>query len=143
MRDHGRDHGDGPRVGSVDLRGLAVEARRDDGDVRPVQLDRPGDGVPAGVQLEADRGHPEAVLGEWLDKPITELVADDFGDVFDASPELVLLGTGPTNIFPPRELMFAFARKGIGFEVMDTPAAARTFNVLANEGRRVAVILNI
>ena len=86
---------------------------------------------------------PEAVLGEWLDKPITELVADDFGDVFDASPELVLLGTGPTNIFPPRELMFAFARKGIGFEVMDTPAAARTFNVLANEGRRVAVILNI
>ena len=86
---------------------------------------------------------PEAVLGDWPDKPITELVAEDFEDVFDVSPELVLLGTGPTNVFPPRELMFAFARKGIGFEVMDTPAAARTFNVLANEGRRVAVILNI
>ncbi|MDJ0711713.1 MAG: MTH938/NDUFAF3 family protein [Woeseiaceae bacterium] len=86
---------------------------------------------------------PEAVLGEWPNKPIIELVAEDFCDIFDTSPELVLLGTGPTNIFPPRELMFAFARRGIGFEVMDTPAAARTFNVLANEGRRVAVILSI
>ena len=86
---------------------------------------------------------PEAVLGEWPDKPVAELVPDDFATVFQAAPEVVLLGTGPTNVFPPRELMFAFARKGIGFEVMDTPAAARTFNVLANEGRRVAAILYI
>ncbi len=84
---------------------------------------------------------PETVLGEWPDKPIAELVPDDFAGVFDAKPEVVLLGTGPTNVFPPRELMFTFARKGIGFEVMDTPAAARTFNVLANEGRRVAAVL--
>ncbi|MDJ0749264.1 MAG: Mth938-like domain-containing protein [Woeseiaceae bacterium] len=86
---------------------------------------------------------PEAVLGAWSDKPVAELVPDDFATVFDATPEVVLLGTGPTNLFPPRELMFAFARKGIGFEVMDTPAAARTFNVLANEGRRVAAVLCI
>ena len=56
----------------------------------------------------------------------------------DTAPEIVLLGTGATNVFPPRELTFAFARKGIGLEVMDTAAAARTFNVLANEGREVA-----
>lgn len=86
---------------------------------------------------------PDAVLGEWSRKPVAELVADDFFAVFDAGPEIVLLGTGATNVFPPRELTFAFARKGIGFEVMDTPAAARTFNVLANEGRRVAAVLCI
>ncbi|MDX1507868.1 MAG: Mth938-like domain-containing protein [Woeseiaceae bacterium] len=37
--------------------------------------------------------------------------------------------------------MFAFARAGIGLEVMNTPAAARTFNVLAGEGRRIAAVL--
>ena len=84
---------------------------------------------------------PETILGDWPEKPIAELVPDDFAAVFDTAPEVVLLGTGPTNVFPPRELMFTFARKGIGFEVMDTPAAARTFNVLANEGRRVAAVL--
>ena len=86
---------------------------------------------------------PDAVLGEWPEKSVAELLHEDFADVFDTTPEIVLLGTGPTNVFPPRELTFAFARQGIGFEVMDTPAAARTFNVLANEGRRVAAVLYI
>ena len=72
---------------------------------------------------------------------VAELGEDHFDAVLATQPEIVLLGTGPTNIFPPRELTFAFARKGIGLEVMDTAAAARTFNVLANEGRRVAAVL--
>jgi uncharacterized protein len=46
-----------------------------------------------------------------------------------------------TNVFPPRELVFALARRGIGLEFMDTPAAARTYNVLASEGRQVAAVL--
>ena len=47
-----------------------------------------------------------------------------------------------TGLFPIGESMaFAFARKGIGFETMDTAAAARTFNVLANESRKVAAVL--
>ena len=84
---------------------------------------------------------PEELLGEWPAAPVAELGEDHFDVVLAARPEIVLLGTGPTNIFPPRELTFAFARKGIGLEVMDTAAAARTFNVLANEGRRVAAVL--
>jgi uncharacterized protein len=39
--------------------------------------------------------------------------------------------------------MFALARKGIGFETMDTPAACRTFNILVSEGRDVAAVLVI
>ena len=33
--------------------------------------------------------------------------------------------------------MAAFLQRGVGIEVMDNAAAARTFNVLAGEGRRV------
>ena len=84
---------------------------------------------------------PDDQLTIWSDKPIADLTDADFHPVFDTKPEIVLLGTGASNVFPPRELTFAFARKGIGLEVMDTPAAARTFNVLANEGRRVAAVL--
>lgn len=83
----------------------------------------------------------EEVLTQWQAVPIDELVADDFEVLLNDSPELILLGTGASGTFPPRELMFAFARRGIGLEVMDTPAAARTFNVLAGEGRRVAAVL--
>ena len=54
-----------------------------------------------------------------------------------------MLGTGASNVFPPRELVFAMARRQVGFETMDTAAAARTFNVLAGEGRRVAALLYI
>ena len=84
---------------------------------------------------------PEEMLGAWPATPIAELTEAHFEDVLEVNPELVLLGTGGSNVFPPRELTFAFARRGIGFEVMDTAAAARTFNVLANEGRKVAAIL--
>ena len=57
--------------------------------------------------------------------------------------ELLVLGTGKSIIFPPRNVTFAFARRRIGLEVMDTAAAARTFNVLVGDGRRVAAVLYI
>jgi uncharacterized protein len=83
----------------------------------------------------------EEMIGPWEVRAVDQLEADHFDRVFATHPEVVLLGTGAANVFPPRELTFAFARKGIGLEVMDTAAAARTFNVLANEGRRVAAVL--
>jgi uncharacterized protein len=84
---------------------------------------------------------PEKLLGNWPATRIEDLTDAAFDAIFETVPEIVLLGTGATNIFPPRELTFAFARRGIGFEVMDTAAAARTFNVLANEDRKVAAVL--
>jgi uncharacterized protein len=86
---------------------------------------------------------PNDELAIWANKPIGGLTEADFQAVIGTRPEIVLLGTGASNVFPPRELTFAFARRGIGLEVMDTAAAARTFNVLANEGRRVAVVLTL
>jgi uncharacterized protein len=57
--------------------------------------------------------------------------------LLDLKPEVVLLGTGLRIRFPAAVVMAAFLTRGIGVEVMDNAAAARTFNVLATEGRRV------
>ncbi len=56
-------------------------------------------------------------------------------------PELVLLGTGPRQHFPDAAFGALFLGAHVGFEVMDTGAACRTFNVLVAEQRRVAAVL--
>ena len=83
----------------------------------------------------------ETVLDSWTDKPVAELLPDDFAALLETGPTLIILGTGRRNVFAPRELVFALARQNVGLEVMDTKAAARTFNVLAGEGRKVAAVL--
>jgi uncharacterized protein len=55
--------------------------------------------------------------------------------------ELLLVGTGPTQVFPGAELRQRLAEAEIVLEVMDTGAACRTYNVLLGEGRRVAAAL--
>jgi len=81
------------------------------------------------------------IIGEWSKTAVHELNESDFDELLDADPEVIIVGTGEINIFPPRELVFAMARRGIGLEVMDTTAAARTFNVLVGEDRQVAAVL--
>lgn len=83
----------------------------------------------------------DAVMADWPDTEPGSLAESDFACLLDQSPEIIVLGTGSSSVFPPRELVFAMARRGVGFEVMDTAAAARTFNVLASEGRSVAAVL--
>jgi uncharacterized protein len=83
----------------------------------------------------------DTVLDDWPQKPVAELTEADFALFLDSKPEIMVLGTGQSNIFVPRELVFVMARRGVGFEVMNSAAAARTFNVLAGEGRRVAAVL--
>ncbi len=83
----------------------------------------------------------ERVLEEWKATPVAELAQEDFRELIATEPEVIVLGTGSAGQFAPRELIFAFARRAIGFEVMNSAAAARTFNVLAGEGRKVAAVL--
>ena len=61
--------------------------------------------------------------------------------VLAMEPELVLLGTGPRQLFPEASFGAHFLRANVGFEVMDTGAACRTFNVLVAEQRRVSALL--
>ncbi|MDJ0910394.1 MAG: MTH938/NDUFAF3 family protein [Woeseiaceae bacterium] len=83
----------------------------------------------------------ERVVEEWSGAAFEELAEGDLEALLATEPELILLGTGSDSLFAPRELTFALARKGVGLEAMSTPAAARTFNVLAGEGRRIAAVL--
>ena len=58
-----------------------------------------------------------------------------------AQIEFVLLGTGPSQVFPSSALRQSFEALDIGLEAMSTGAAARTYNVLLAEGRKVAAAL--
>ena len=68
-------------------------------------------------------------------KPET-LTIDDlllhFGDDF---PPLFILGIGEAPMDPMNDLAAALRHHGIVLEVMSTPAACRTWNVLMSEGR--------
>ena len=86
---------------------------------------------------------PDGLVDNFAAPPLDELAIEHFEALLRYEPELVILGTGERGVFPPRELTFAFARLRVGLEVMDTGAAARTFNVLAGEGRRLAAVLYI
>lgn len=80
---------------------------------------------------------PEALVEDW---PVTDAKTMEPGDLapmFALQPELIVLGTGPRQVFPSPAVLHACLSQGIGFEVMDNAAAARTYSVLAGEGRRV------
>jgi uncharacterized protein len=57
------------------------------------------------------------------------------------TPEVVLLGTGVRLYIPEIDITAYFNSRGVGFEVMDTGAACRAFNVLIAEDRRVVAVL--
>ena len=81
---------------------------------------------------------PERVATGWTAGGFDTLTEADFAALAELKPEVVLLGTGASLRFPHPRLTRALTDAGIGVEVMDTPAACRTFNILAAEGRRVA-----
>ena len=81
------------------------------------------------------------LLTDWPVSHWRQLSEASLEPVFDLQPEIVLLGTGAVQVFPSPELMMCFHRRGIGIEVMTTPAACRTFNVLVADRRNVVAAL--
>lgn len=82
---------------------------------------------------------PERLIPEWTQATFATLRVEDFELLAALDAEIVLVGTGNRLRFPAPELMRPVARAGKGLEVMDLPAACRTYNVLMGEGRKVAV----
>ena len=80
---------------------------------------------------------PNALVEDWPVRDVQHMLPADLDSLLALAPELVVLGTGAIQVFPPAEVMAACLTRGIGIEIMDNAAAARTFNVLAGEGRRV------
>ena len=60
---------------------------------------------------------------------------------FEFPLEVVLIGTGRQQHFPPPQYLHKLRQARIGVEIMDTPAACRTYNILMSEGRQVAAAL--
>jgi len=73
-------------------------------------------------------------------RTVGELDAAAIAKILALQPEVVLLGTGARVTFPSQAVLGEFLRRGIGLEAMDNAAAARTFNVLAGEGRKVVAV---
>ena len=81
---------------------------------------------------------PERVIEDWRVPNFDALDASHFEFLLAIKPEIVLLGTGATLRFPQPALARRLLEAHIGFEVMDTAAACRTYNILSAEGRNVA-----
>ena len=79
----------------------------------------------------------------WPVTRLEEATESSFARIFAERDGLdfVLFGMGPRMGPVPAELRLAFRRHGLGFDVMDTGAAARTYNVLLAEARRVGAAL--
>lgn len=106
--------------------------------VEPGAIRIGGETVTEDVLIFRDEVHRGVAIDD-----VTALDERQLDALLGEDPEIVILGTGFESRRPPRELHFALARRGIGFETMDTPAACRTFNILLSEGRDVAAILII
>ncbi|UWQ92892.1 Mth938-like domain-containing protein [Rhodobacteraceae bacterium M382] len=104
------------------------------GDVKPV--DGYGDGffrvggvVFQGAILTSVKG--TASWGGYQDSAPLVALAKEF--------DVLLVGTGPEIAHIPADLRRTLEQAGLGVEVMNSPAACRTYNVLLSEGRRVAL----
>ena len=109
-------------------------------------IDAYGDG---GFRLDGERRQGSLLIvadeaQPWPVRSLGELTPESLAPVFAAcrgEVEFVLLGVGARNAQPPKPIRQALLAAGIGLEFMDTPAAARLYNVLTSEGRRVAAAL--
>ena len=97
-----------------------------------------GQRLEGGVLILDDQARP------WPPASLAELRPEHFAEVLAAGREpveLVILGLGPHMCPPPRAIRELFEQRRLGLELLTTPEACRLYNVLAQEGRRVAAAL--
>ena len=85
-----------------------------------------------GLLIPWERSH----FDQLQDSDLAQLLA-----LKDQGIELIVLGSGKQLRFLPPTWLKSLHAHQLGVECMDTPAACRTYNILAGEGRRVAAAL--
>ncbi len=80
---------------------------------------------------------PMEMITNWTPQTYSQLEADHLDVFYQLNAEIIILGTGEKQVFPHATILRRLAEGKIGFEVMDTQAACRTFNILMAEGRNV------
>lgn len=83
----------------------------------------------------------DQLINQWEPARVEQIDATHIRYLVGLNPEIILLGTGKTLQFPHPELISIAMQQGIGFEVMDTGSACRTFNILLAEDRNIAAAL--
>jgi uncharacterized protein len=84
---------------------------------------------------------PDQLIEHWPVASVAALSHEHFDEILARKPEIILLGTGAQLRFPDYTLMARILQTRTGFEVMDTQAACRTYNILVEEGRQVAAAI--
>ncbi|WP_394755218.1 Mth938-like domain-containing protein [Rhodoferax sp.] len=104
---------------------------------------------PGWVGVGSEKISTSVVIGSggerlaWECSRFEDLSASHFELLAALHTELVIFGSGERLRFPQGAWIKSLIDKQIGLETMDTPAACRTYNILAGEGRRVVVALLI
>ncbi len=83
------------------------------------------------------------IIEDWPVCSVKELRSEHMRPVLSHSPQIVILGTGPQPVMCHGEWMRALVEASVGFEIMSTAAACRTYNIVAAEGRAVALAVVI
>ena len=86
---------------------------------------------------------PEAIDTEWQATDMGTLAAAHIERLLATGADILILGTGKRQQFPPLALLKPVMAAGRTLDVMDTSAACRTYNILMSEGRAVAAALII
>lgn len=81
------------------------------------------------------------LVANWDCHQISYLNTEHLDELLTLKPEVILLGTGETQIFPNPQLFAYCSQHGVGLEVMNNLAACRTYNVLTTEDREVVLAL--
>ena len=77
-------------------------------------------------------------ISEWSIPNIEMLKIEDFHNLIEAKPEIIIVGTGAKSVLPKIEISRIIQDKNIGIEFMKTESACKTFNLLISEERNIA-----
>ena len=115
---------------------------------------------PDSIDVQSISGYGPGWIGIGTEKITTSIVLGSRGERFDwacdqfddlsevhfaqlaaLGTELIIFGSGNRIRFPRPAWLAPLVQRQIGIETMDVHAACRTYNILAGEGRHVAVAL--
>jgi len=102
---------------------------------------------PGWVAINNERVESSVVVGsrgerfEWDCSGFDQLGAGHFAQLAALGAELIIFGSGARIRFPQAAWLQPLMAQRTGVETMDTPAACRTYNILASEGRHVVAAL--
>lgn len=82
-----------------------------------------------------------SLVPDWGARSASVLDAALLEPVFALDPEVVIVGMPAPVAWPTATVRALFGARRVGLEVMEFGAACRTYNVLAQEDRRVVLAL--